>query len=171
MNTDSYYTTSSISATMNTLQQYDSVIAAMYLRALSYKHLGRSPLVTKVQKLLYIAYGHFIANEKGYQFINEQPRVWPYGPVFPKTRNNIDYETVNKVEDEVFNEISKDRLVTDVLTKVVKKYSHFPAGKLSSWSHAKDGPWDKVKNSHNFTWNKTIPNQYIKEYFSGINVL
>lgn len=38
---------------------------------------------TKIQKLLYVAYGVMLAwqNER---ICDEYPRAWPYGPVFPK---------------------------------------------------------------------------------------
>ena len=67
--------------------KYNSVEVAKFIVATANnKHLSIN--MTKVQKLLYIAYGIFLA-VKGYRLTNEHPQAWPYGPVFPTTRNKL----------------------------------------------------------------------------------
>lgn len=69
---------------MNKNKPYDSVLVANYLLALA-NEKGVILNTTKVQKLLYMAYGLLLA-EKNRIITDEQPKAWPYGPVFPKTR-------------------------------------------------------------------------------------
>lgn len=150
---------------MNT---YDSVTVAKYMLALAYKK-GIVLNTTKVQKLLYIVYGHFLAKHN-HVLITEEPKAWPYGPVFPRTRKWVNYDEVIKPEDESLNEIRQDNLVTEVLENVIDKYSKYTATKLSDWSHAKGGPWDRTTKQEGFSWSHPIPNEYIKEYFCKINI-
>ena len=43
---------------------------------------------TKIQKLLYILYG-FYWSRRQLRLLDEQPKLWPYGPVFPKVYKHI----------------------------------------------------------------------------------
>ena len=151
-------------------QIHDSVIAAKYLLALADKEgMGRKLNVTKVQKMLYIAYGAILA-KYNYAFINEQPHAWPYGPVFPRAKDNVDLGISYKIDDPEFAAIRNDTNVTETLTSVVKDFIDFTAAQLSSWSHSPDGPWDKTRRHQGFKWNEIIPDSYISEYFSHQDV-
>ncbi|PSR55481.1 hypothetical protein AHMF7605_19200 [Adhaeribacter arboris] len=147
---------------------YDSVTVANYLLALAYKK-GIVLNVTKVQKLLFIAYGYFLAKYNQH-LLNEPPRAWPFGPVFPKTRKQVDYSKIIGVEDASLQEIAADPIVTDTLSRIIDRYSKFSASQLSDWSHMPGSPWDKTTKEASFTWDYPIPDEYIKEYFSGIEI-
>lgn len=155
---------------MDKLQPYSSVLAARYLRALACKH-GNTLNMTQVQKLLYIAYGS-ILQKYNFPFIDEHPRAWPFGPVFPKTRNtkHIDYDKQEDLSDHDFSQIKNDCEINEVLEHVVTKYSTVSAGALSSWSHSPGGPWDRVVRETNEKWNTVIPDEYIREYFTKVKV-
>lgn len=152
----------------NTLNKYDSVIAAKYLLALAYQK-GIVLNVTKVQKMLFIAYGYFIANHN-HTLLTENPKAWPFGPVFPRTRKKIDFGKVITLSDTDLEGIKKDELVTDIFNNIIDKYSKYSASQLSDWSHMKDSPWDKTTKQSGFDWNQTIPDDFIKEYFIEVNV-
>lgn len=154
---------------MDNKQQYDSVIGAKLLLALAYQK-DKVLNVTKVQKMLYIIYGYFLAKEN-YIIFTETPKAWPYGPVFPRTRNKVDFGRVYKITDDDIQNIYENSEIVDVFDKVIDKYAKFTASQLSDWSHMEGGAWDRTTKQDGFDWNKEIPNEYIKDYFSNINVI
>jgi len=147
---------------------YDSTVVAKYLLALAYQK-GIVLNVTKVQKLLFILYGYFLARYN-HLLLNEEPRAWPFGPVFPKTRKGVDFGKVIDVSDDSLKEIAADPAVTEALNKIIDNYAQFSATQLSEWSHMPGSPWDKTTKEPSFTWIQPIPNKYIKEYFSEIEI-
>lgn len=149
-------------------KKYDSILAANYLLATAYDK-GIVLNVTKVQKMLFMAYGVIYAKHNRI-FIDESPKAWPFGPVFPKTRSKVDYGTLLSKTNPIFDEISKDDIVNATFDTIIDKYSKYSASQLSNWSHMPDSPWDKTKNEKGFEWNKPIDDQYIKEYFTQNNV-
>lgn len=152
------------------LKQYKSELAAMYLMAIAVEK-GFNLNTTKVQKLLYMAYGYFLANFDGFILLDESPKAWPYGPVFPKTRTKVDYSLIYKTTDPIFSEISKDEVVTSVFSSIIERYSSVSASRLSEWSHSEGGAWDKTTKIIGFNWNMQIPTEYIRDYFSTIKIL
>lgn len=145
---------------------YDSVIAAKYLMALAFKK-KKVLNVTKVQKLLYIAYGFFLAN-KNRVLINETPKAWPYGPVFPQTRERVDYSEVINTNNSDLIDIKEDDEVSDFFNKLIDIYSDYTASQLSEWSHIEGGPWHKTTKKRGFYWDTPISDELIKEYFSKL---
>lgn len=150
------------------VRQYDSVLIAKYMLSLAYeKRIALN--ITKVQKMLYMAYGYFLS--KGRQISTEAPKAWPYGPVFPRTRKNVDYQNILTLDNEIFDEIKVDNELTDKLNDIIAKYAGFTATELSDWSHMDGGPWDRTTKQDGFKWGITaIPDEFIKEYFDELNV-
>ncbi|MBC6425918.1 MAG: DUF4065 domain-containing protein [Ekhidna sp.] len=146
--------------------QYDSVLIAEYLLALAYSK-NKVLNITKVQKFLYMAYGFFLS-DKNRVLISEQPKVWPYGPVFPKTREKVSYSDIISIDDPKFSEIKKDNEVTDFFNHLIDNYSKYSASQLSEWSHSEDSPWDLMTKQKGFNWNAEIDDKLIKDYFSTI---
>lgn len=147
---------------------FDSVICAEYLLALAYSK-GVVLNVTKVQKLLYLAYGAYLA-EHNESFIKEQPKAWPYGPVFPRTREHVNFDKIISLDDSKFDEIKKNKEITKLLNKIIDKYSAFTASQLSEWSHEKNGPWDIALKKSGGNWNTPIDDELIKKYFLNIEI-
>ena len=150
------------------LRTYDSVTAAKYLMALAFKK-GIVLNVTKVQKMLFIAYGYFLS-KYDHPLLKEAPRAWPYGPVFPKTRKEIDFGKIITTDDPDLQEIAQDEAVTQTFERIIDKYSRYTASQLSDWSHMTGSPWHRTTRLQNFDWNHPIPNQFIKDYFSEVHV-
>lgn len=150
-------------------KSYDSVVGAKLLLALAYEK-GFVLNVTKVQKILYIIYGYFLAKE-GREIFTESPRAWPYGPVFPRTRKRVDFGKVYHITDEDIKDIASDDDLKGVFNKVIDKYAKFSAAQLSDWSHMEGGAWDKTVKQAGFNWNNEIPNEFISEYFSQMNII
>jgi uncharacterized phage-associated protein len=146
------------------VRSYDSVIAAKYLLALGYSR-GKVLNVTKVQKLLFMIYSIVFANT-GDTIMTEQPQAWPFGPVFPRTRNKVDFSRVISIDDYDLSEIKEDKFATELFLKVIDSYGGLSASQLTEWSHAPGSPWDKTVKQYGFKWGDRIPNEYIKEYFA-----
>jgi uncharacterized phage-associated protein len=152
------------------LKTYDSTLIAKYLIALAFEK-GIILNVTKVQKMLYIAYGFYLASYN-HTILDEQPKAWPFGPVFPKTRKKerVDYGTAFAVSSLVFEELHEDEELRKVLINIINKYSKYSASQLSEWSHMNGGPWEQTTKQNGFDWNNPIPDSYIKNYFKELNV-
>lgn len=150
------------------LKTYDSVIAAKYLLALAYKK-GIVLNVTKVQKILYIAYGYFLSKYE-HPIVNEQPRAWPFGPVFPRTRKKVEYNIIIEVSNPIFDEIRQNEELTTKFDSIIDKYSPYSASQLSEWSHSVGSPWYQSTKLNGFNWNQAIPDLFIQSYFKEFNV-
>ena len=137
----------------------DSVAVAKHIAYLCYEN-GYDCNHTKIQKLLYICYGAFLA-EYNVKLVDEQPQAWQYGPVFPEVfryiaKSGQDYAEKMNINDE---KIAKD------ICQIVKCFGIYPAGKLSAWSHITGSPWDQVVMKDKPEWGVPIPDKIIKEYF------
>ena len=147
--------------------KYNSVEVAKYLVAkMNEKKITVN--MTKVQKLLYICYGVFLA-VKNSRLLNEHPQAWPYGPVFPTTRNKL-LKIKNlydiKISDKQFEELKNDTDLNYLMNSVLEVFGVRTAQYLVKWSHVTNAPWDRTVNMVNFEWGDEIPDIFIKEYFS-----
>ena len=117
---------------------------------------------TKIQKLLYLFVGFCLINgiEEIYD-MDEKPKFWPYGPVFPRVHKKFKAIKESK-RDKI--ESSSDKEAINILEKTVEKWGNIPAGKLSIWSHTQGSPWDLLR-IEGANWNTEIELNYIKIYF------
>jgi uncharacterized phage-associated protein len=153
---------------MSVVRYYDSRDAAMFLLGLAQEN-GLVFNTTKVQKILYIIYSYYVSR-KDIRIFDEQPKAWPYGPVFPKTRE-IDYSVVYKTDDTRFLKIKEDVELVEVFNAVILEYGYLSASQLTEWSHSYDSPWQKATQKKNFKWNDTIEDQYIRDYFANYKII
>jgi len=147
-------------------KQYDSVPVAKYLLAVANKN-GKKLNATQLQKLMFIAYGFFLAKYE-YAPLTESPKAWPFGPVFPRIQKHVNHNiefSISEVPDEILN----DNKLVDIINRVIGKYSNVPAGKLSAWSHEPNSPWYKTVGEGKAV-NQEIPDEYIMNYFSKYNL-
>lgn len=143
--------------------EYDSVTMAKAMVAYANAN-GYSITMTKLQKLLYIAYGVYLATGKG-RLVDEHPQAWPYGPVFPHTREQL----LNKLSEcESSKEIDENPVVSSLIDAVYKAYGNYSASTLSQWSHKKDSPWDETIKGDDCNLGNEIPDYLIKDYFSRL---
>lgn len=147
------------------INSYDSVVVAKFLRATATSQ-NIILNVTKTQKLLYVIHGYSLA-EKGESIIKEKPQAWPYGPVFPRARNKVNYERVYDLLDTEFAEIRQDAYAVELIQFVLNSYKGWSASELSEWSHLPGSPWDRVVQSKT-SWGDPIPDEYVEEYFKEI---
>lgn len=149
---------------------FNSVSMAKYIVArANQEHIGIN--MTKLQKLLYIAYGASltILNKR---LVDEHPQAWPYGPVFPTTRNKLkgmEFSAIT-MDDAAIAEIKETQEVQQLITFVFEGFGRWYAHDLSTWSHQTGSPWDKTVHSDNFKWGRQISDDDIKDYFDRIIV-
>lgn len=117
---------------------------------------------TKIQKLLYCAYGIMLA-WKNERICNEYPRLWPYGPVFPRVFKYINHDNQIENYSSEFAQRATDNEKL-VIEKTIERYGKYSATALSNWSHNPVSPWSRVKEE-GAPWNSFIPDEYIRAYF------
>lgn len=157
---------------MLTMQQdtylFNSVIVAKYIIACANDKC--IPInITKVQKLLYISYGIYLA-VTGKRLTNEHPHAWPYGPVFPTTRNKIlklDIYSINK-DDADLASIKDNEEFNTLLNLVFNSFGSWSAAQLTEWSHSNGSPWEMTTCLEGFKWGMTIPDSFIQGYFKNL---
>lgn len=130
---------------------------------------------TQMQKLLYIFYGIYLAENNEVPFDDDTPKAWPHGPVFPRV--SIRYNPKNIPDD--LSDAEKDRFLSNRLAlrlvdKIVKRFHTVSAYKLSEWSHQKGSPWyitifGEDGQNKDIKWNAPIDNEYTKRYFKNWN--
>ena len=124
--------------------------------------------MTKLQKLLYICYGLYIA-VLGERLTNEHPQAWPYGPVFPTTRNKLLHADWDSITLENVDDKEKlDPTIKSLLDLVFRTYGGNTASELTAWSHSPNSPWDRAVNMQGFKWGDQIPDEYIQPYFKDM---
>ncbi len=148
--------------------EYSSVLIARYIVAMA-QDKGLPINMTKVQKLLYIAYGIYLAI-KDDRLIDEHPQAWPYGPVFPSTRNKLLKENFYdiRIDNPEFAELRINAELNSLLNLVFNNFGDWTASELSQWSHTDGSPWEKTVNQEDFSWGNRISDEDIKSYFSMI---
>lgn len=148
--------------------EYSSVLIARYIVAMA-QDKGLPINMTKVQKLLYIAYGIYLAI-KDERLIDEHPQAWPYGPVFPSTRNKLLKENFYdiRIDNPEFAELRINAELNSLLNLVFNNFGDWTASELSQWSHTDGSPWEKTVNQEDFSWGNIISDEDIKSYFSMI---
>ena len=145
---------------------YDSCLVARYIVATANDRDIYINL-TKVQKLLYVAYGVWLAIVSDTPLVNEKPQAWPYGPVFPKTRKYLMANELYlmKLDDSDFNELKQDENFIGLIDFVFLHWGHLTAGQLTSWSHMDGSPWEEATMKEGFDWGDRISDTSIKSYF------
>ena len=97
---------------------------------------------TKAQKLLYCCYGAILA-EFNERLTDEHPKAWMYGPVFPRTFNDINKKRLTVAMAEEFRkDCPSDWLV--LINKTLNTFGGYTASALSNWSHVEGSPWSKA---------------------------
>ncbi len=90
---------------------------------------------TKLQKLLFIVYGSFLSLYN-LRLLDEKPQCWPYGPVFPKLREDFlaeDFSKVNFSDMRIPKKVKNDHRLQNVVDFVFNGFGLWSAGDLSAW--------------------------------------
>lgn len=147
--------------------RYKSTDVALHLAAVANERRV-SINMTKIQKLLYITYGVFLRVYRE-RLLNEHPQAWPYGPVFPTTRNRLlKLDLYSITAQDVPQEVRTDAQLQEIIAFVFASFGGWNAGQLSEWSHRQGSPWEKTTNREGFVWGGAISDDLIYDYFAKI---
>lgn len=118
---------------------------------------------TKIQKLLYCVYGAVLAMYSA-RITDEQPKAWPYGPVFPRVFNYIykgnQIELCSQQLEETLSHEEKE-----FICSIVSYFGKYTAGQLSNWSQKPGSPWQKAVDVEGTGWNVVVKDVDIRDYF------
>lgn len=145
---------------------YDSVKMGEYLASYASRK-GYYINHTKLQKLLYILYGAYLTihNEA---LLNEQPKAWPYGPVFPRVQKKFAKNTKftdADIDSPEYQNMRENASLNTLIDDVLNTFGNWTAQALSEWSHASGSPWARALANNNMTFNAVLAPEDIKEYF------
>ena len=121
---------------------------------------------TKIQKLLYLFVGFCLINDVSEIYdIDETPKLWPYGPVFPRVHKKYQ-DQIKECQQDGVKSVS-DEKIKEILEQTVKKWGNISAIALSDWSHRKGSPWYELAMEKFAQWNTEIDLDDIKIYFKN----
>ena len=161
---------------------YSAKAIANYFLELAAKESEKiTPL--KMQKLVYIAHGWYLALYDEPLVDDECAEAWEYGPVFPSIYHEFKHFGGDPIAelavDLDYNELSeeweawkpsidgRDKNMRAFLNHIWKLYKGFTGGQLSALTHEEGTPWEKTRNKKGRIRNAHIENQDIKEYNKG----
>ena len=133
----------------------------------------------KLQKLVYLAHGYYLAFTDGTPLINEPFEAWDYGPVCRglwSEFRNVGKASITALVTEFSwdDEISltpipaptDDENVIRVLDYVHQAYGEWKPFDLSNLTHKEGWAWDRIRKADKFQLrNLDIPNDFIAEDF------
>jgi uncharacterized phage-associated protein len=133
---------------------------------------------TQVNKILFYVYGAYLAEKSKRLFDDDSPRVWTYGPVFPKPNKKV--ISCEKIGQGSFTQeqIATFKSDSNFLSRIVRIVGNMcdkSAYSLSSWSHEEGSPWYETlyikdsdgKITSQNPWNTLISDDVIKRYFEN----
>jgi uncharacterized phage-associated protein len=144
------------------MSRLDSIKLAKHIAYLCAKH-GYTYNNTKIQKLMYICYGTFLA-DKSINIINEKPRILYYGPIFASALRYI--QALKNINELPINQSQYlDKYTKHMLNDVVKKVGLYSATSLVEWSHRANKPWSIAQAFGGLEIGDFIPDSFTKSAF------
>ena len=138
----------------------DSVDFAVYLNKKA-RDAGKHMNVTKLQKLLYICYGLYLAAENE-QLLTERPKAWDYGPAFPRVHKKLK-SGLERLEGQTdFSDLTEYDFIID---PILDHFGNWTAGNLVDWTHKDGSAWSK-QVEHGYKY-EVMDNMDIKSDFTG----
>jgi uncharacterized phage-associated protein len=126
----------------------------------------------KVQKLVYLSHGWFLALSKGQPLIKEKIGAWPFGPViatlykkFAKYSKKPITELAKDSNGEVIRIDPRQSEVIALLDKIWSVYGSMTAIQLSNLTHETGTPWSQVYEEGA---SKIIPDTIIQQHFDAL---
>jgi uncharacterized phage-associated protein len=119
----------------------------------------------KLQKLLYYAQGHYLA-EHGRPLFAEPIEAWSHGPVVPRVYHEYKSNGSASIElpdSDPFTWNDVDPVTAEFLSRVWNTYGGFSAGHLRNMTH-EEMPWQKHWQPDEC--GTQIPQKEIREFFA-----
>lgn len=125
---------------------------------------ARSVTNMKLQKLVYIAHGYYLAYRAGEPLIAEDVKAWQWGPVIPELYDALKQYGAGRVTELIGNRnaVAETENPHKLIANVWSAYKKFTGFQLSTITHREGSPWSQ-------TWNEwpygTIPNDLIAAHY------
>lgn len=119
----------------------------------------------QIIKLVYICHGWMLGFYER-KLISEPVEAWRYGPVVPSVYRRFKAyrgDPIDVVPLDQSNELDDKQRI--LMKTVIKEYKEYDGLELSSITHMKNTPWDKVYRGGKGLWS-IIPNRLIQEYYA-----
>lgn len=131
---------------------------------------------TQMNKILFYVYGVYMAETNKELFLDDRPKAWVYGPVFPIPNKKFVSGQIIKLssfsQEEIESFKANDKALK-ILINAVKNMHDISAIALTEWSHQEGSPWYQTvyikdgegRITSQRPWNTVISAELIKEYF------
>ena len=146
-----------------------TTIASEFLRAA--ETAGTAITHMKLQKLVYLAHGWYLAFSECQPLIEERVRAWQYGPVIQELYTQLAHYGRRSITRSYFAEVfndpaipQDDRLAHYVVGAVWDSYGHYTGYQLSTLTHQDNTPWDQAKRQ----CSSVIPDETIRDHFAQL---
>ena len=155
---------------------YSAKAVANYFLSKYGKH-GITPL--KIQKLVYLAHGWYMAFYDDPLVDDEFAEAWEFGPVFASLYHEFKHRGKAAIVDlatevdfelnETTPKISKsDHRAIAVLEKTWEVYGHRTGWQLSELCHKPGSPWAETRNAEEWRRNAHINDAAIRDYYKSL---
>lgn len=126
---------------------------------------------TQINKILFFVYGKYLAETGTVLFDDDEPRAWPFGPVFPKVNKRIDVNDIPRGFSNEKNILYKSNMkALGIVRNSVDLLYNKSAYELTKWSHRPDSPWYETLfpiGQERLPWNTEIKRELIESYFKA----
>ena len=157
---------------------YSAKAVANYFLS-KHRKQGITPL--KIQKLVYIAHGWYMAlhGHDNPLVDDENAEAWQYGPVFPSLYHEFKHRGRMPIMDlatEIDVDLSEkkpailksDKTARDLLDRIWEVYGGYTGIALSELCHAEDSPWDKTRKKSGRKNNSDISDKIIANHYKQL---
>ena len=97
---------------------------------------------TQINKILFYVYGVYLAENQLPLFMDDTPKAWTYGPVFPRPNKSVDInEVIKSFPADKVKAYKANKKALDLVVKVVDRMYDKSAMSLTQWSHVENSPW------------------------------
>lgn len=124
---------------------------------------------TQLNKILFYAYGTYLAETGEPLFDDDQPKAWPYGPVFPRVNRLIKPEVVvDGFSPDITALFKANPKAMQIIKESADILYNKSAYKLTQWSHQQGSPWHNTIYPDSGLcrpWDTVIDNDLIENYF------
>ncbi|MCB6099626.1 Panacea domain-containing protein [Flavobacterium psychrophilum] len=155
-----------ITKSLNIMSYSTETIANYFIK----KHSEEGQLTPmKLLKLVYIAYGWYLASFDSKQLVSEKPVAWRHGPVFPLLYSRLKNYGKNFVKEPLYSfkneEISEEDAT--FLDKIWNIYGEKDGIYLSALTHQENTPWSLTyPRGENVTISDDLIEKHYKEMAS-----
>lgn len=127
------------------------------------KRRGKTLTPMQLMKLVYIAYGWFLAM-RGEKLFSDRIEAWKYGPVIPNLYRATKHFGGNQIPHEMVSDAPVSDAETEAfLDSLVQNYGDYSGIALSNLTHQNGTPWQQVFKPN--VLNTEIPDSLIREHY------